>query len=520
MLDVNNTFENRVAARILEYFYRDVPWNRGLWAPGLRIQLLEVLESSEAVQAKALHEAALQHFCRLVLPLAVNDPGIGDSRMKAILDAALKEKILYRSASYFSLEMAAQDVGRSYLARWAAYLRGQPAISVERTARSVASHLLDLGLDSDYLHHWWTFRIFHEQGTKGLADIIEEAHLLSQQEPKDWTALVAFEALPTRGGVPHGWLDSAAVRAWLISNGFAVVGVKQNGGIEITATARDPFAAVAVIREKLDAMAARVALGLTGRLQVHNRIYIRGQDKPFDLYRIRHRAEIHSLRREQQLYTVAESNSLLDSAIALMQPINGGNPSAAISGSWAAVETLLYSPGDGDRVTAGERLANIVACSFPRAELTAISHNLQDSSPLASRVRQLNENKARAREVAIAIQNNEPISVSHLTDEAALDRVRAIAKAPGNALRDVQQHLSAAFRRLYRCRNLILHWGRVGGDIRRCCLRTTGPLMGAGVDRMAHSWLIEGLHPLGLASRAAASLASIKSGGNLVDLLE
>lgn len=135
-------------------------------------------------------------------------------------------------------------------------------------------------------------------------------------------------------------------------------------------------------------------------------------------------------------------------------------------------------------------------------------------------MRQLNENKARAREVAVAIQNNESISVLHLTDEAALDRVRAIAQAPGAALRDVQQHLSGAFRRLYRCRNLILHWGRVGGDTRRCCLRTAGPLMGAGVDRIAHSWLIEGLHPLGLASRAAASLASIKSGGNLVDLLE
>lgn len=297
--------------------------------------------------------------------------------------------------------------------------------------------------------------------------------------------------------------------------------MRQNGGIEISATARDPYAAVAAIREKLDAMAARVALGLTGRLQIYHRVWIRGQAKPFDLFRVRHRAEIHSLRREHQLYTVAEASSLLDSAIALMQPVNGGNLSAAISGSWGAIEALLYSPGDGDRVTAGERFADIVACSFPRAELTALSHSLRDSSPLAAIVQRLSENKARAREVALAIQNNDPILVQRATDEAALDRVRAIAQNPATALRDVQQHLSAAFRRLYRSRNLILHWGRVGGDIRRCCLRTAGPLMGAGVDRIAHSWLIEGLHPLGLASRAAASLASIKKGGaNLVDLLE
>jgi hypothetical protein len=66
---------------------------------------LEVLESSEAVQARALREAALQYFCGLVLPVAVNDPGIGDSRAKAVIDSALKGKLLYRSADYFSLEL-------------------------------------------------------------------------------------------------------------------------------------------------------------------------------------------------------------------------------------------------------------------------------------------------------------------------------------------------------------------------------------------------------------------------------
>jgi hypothetical protein len=204
-----------------------------------------------------------------------------------------------------------------------------------------------------------------------------------------------------------------------------------------------------------------------------------------------------------------------------MQPVNGGNMSAAISGSWGAIEALLYSPGDGDRVTAGDRLAAVVACSFPRAELTALSHNLESSSALAAEVANIKENRARAQKVAVAIENGEPLKVLHATDEAALDRIRKIANSPDKELREIEKRLSGAFRRLYRSRNLILHWGRVGGDIRRCCLRTTGPLIGAGVDRIAHSWLIEGLHPLGLASRAAASLHTIKQGGtNLVDLLE
>ncbi len=507
--------------RMLEFFYRDVPWNRGLWSPGLRVQVLEIIEASEAVQAGALHAAALKHFCSLVLPLAMKDQGIGDSRAKAIINGAMKDGVLYRSADYYSMEMLARDLGQHYLTRWAQHLRTTPNPSVERAARSIAAHLLDLGFDSDFLHQWWTYRITHEAGIKSLADLVEEAHTLAQEQPKQWVALVAFEALPTRGGVPAGWIDSQGVHAWLNTNGFSTEGVRQNGGVEMTITARDPYAAVSVIREKLDAISARVALGLTGRLRPFNRVWIRTQPRPFDLFRVRHRAEIHSLRKEHQLYSIAEESSFLDSAIALLQPVNGGNLGAAISGAWAAIESLLHSPGDGDRVTAGDRLATIVACSFPRAELTSISHNLDAASPLGLRVAAINENKAKAREVAIAIQNNDPIQPSRPIDDASLERVRKIAAAPTNGLSDVEANLSAAFRRLYRSRNLILHWGRVGGDLRRACLRTTAPLVGAGMDRIAHSWLIEGLHPLGLASRATASLTSITPGGaNLVDLLE
>jgi hypothetical protein len=108
--------------------------------------------------------------------------------------------------------------------------------------------------------------------------------------------------LPTRGGIPNGWLDSPHVHAWLRANNFLVEGVRQNGGLELSVTARDPYAAVAVIRERLDAISARVALTITGRLRVVNKVWIRGQDDPFDLYRLRHRAEIHSLRKERQLY--------------------------------------------------------------------------------------------------------------------------------------------------------------------------------------------------------------------------
>lgn len=207
--------------------------------------------------------------------------------------------------------------------------------------------------------------------------------------------------------------------------------------------------------------------------------------------------------------------------IGTLQSINTGAPSTAISGAWAAIETLLYSPGYEERVAAGERQARIVACSFPRAELTHLSYKVDPMSALGTRIRSHSQNKDRACELALAIERGDPVALTDPADFAALDRLSKISTSPHKTLSDVVEYASAAFRRLYRCRNLILHWGRVEGEIRRACLRTTAPLVGAGVDRIAHASLIENLSPLALASRAHAGLREIRSGGaDLVDLLE
>jgi|SRR5579871_294690 len=78
-----------------------------------------------------------------------------------------------------------------------------------------------------------------------------------------------------------------------------------------------------------------------------------------------------------------------------------------------------------------------------------------------------------------------------------------------------------AFLRLYRQRNLVLHGGKTDGVALRASLRTAAPLVGAGMDRIAHAWYVDGLSPLELAARARISLDTVGSADSrkCVDLL-
>jgi len=82
-------------------------------------------------------------------------------------------------------------------------------------------------------------------------------------------------------------------------------------------------------------------------------------------------------------------------------------------------------------------------------------------------------------------------------------------------------HLSTVFRGLYRNRNIVLHGGKTDAVGLRSSLRNAAPLVGAGMDRIAHAWFVEGLEPVQIAARAAVRLATAGApdGPEIVDLL-
>jgi hypothetical protein len=80
-------------------------------------------------------------------------------------------------------------------------------------------------------------------------------------------------------------------------------------------------------------------------------------------------------------------------------------------------------------------------------------------------------------------------------------------------LKDIESYTTAAFRRLYRQRNLVLHGGITNGVALPASLRTITPLVGAAMDRIAHAWYVDNLSPLELAARARISLDTVGSSG-------
>jgi hypothetical protein len=98
----------------------------------------------------------------------------------------------------------------------------------------------------------------------------------------------------------------------------------------------------------------------------------------------------------------------------------------------------------------------------------------------------------------------------------------ALLSDPHGTLREVRAAFKVAIRRFYRARNIVLHGGSVQGVALEASLRTGAPLIGAGLDRITHAVLVEGLEPLDLAARAetALNLVGGETGLSVVDLLE
>lgn len=509
MISPVNPPEQHVAARLLDFFGRATPWHRSLWSVGSLLTLKEILEASEAARAGVLSPDALEQLVNAGLKQVGLDPGMGNAEQRRALQEVLKPKLRFEGLDYLVLRQITADLETQYLHRWAAAIASpQSPPGPERTARAIASHLLDAGFSPDFLHRWWTYKLRHEGGERQLSEVVAEAHQLVHESVKDFQVLIAFESIPrTESGFPAGWLTPPEVSQWLRAHGFEVRGVRQRGGVILRVRARDPVSATESATEILDKVAARVTVGASAELKHIGRAWIEGERQSYPLRPRVRGVRVRALHREDQIYSQA-GPSIVDAAIELLAPLQSSSPSAAVAGGWAAIEALLSEPND--RGAAAERLASLVACSFPRAELTVLSYVLQrEGSGITSRLSACGTNRDRAAAVVQAIQEGELLELSDESDRAALARMKSILRNPYDKLRDIQDHAAVAFRRLYRQRNIVLHWGKTDAVALRASLRTAAPLVGAGMDRIVHAWYVDGIPPLELAARARVALATI-----------
>jgi hypothetical protein len=229
---------------------------------------------------------------------------------------------------------------------------------------------------------------------------------------------------------------------------------------------------------------------------------------------------VKELFREDRIFSTDVTHSV-DAALELLAHLEGSSPPAAIAGGWGAIEGLLADPND--RASAADNLATLVTCSFPRAELTALSHRAEkahpdDCAPLIG----VETNRERSRILATLILENRLPDMQAVADQAAVARLRKLLRNPPTELQTIRDSIGESLHRLYRQRNLILHGARLDSVALDASLRTVAKLVGAGMDRITHGHYVQKLKPMELVAKANLALAMADRHNPLacVDLLE
>ncbi|NPC73928.1 hypothetical protein HPP05_29635 [Corallococcus exiguus] len=513
----------RVAARLLEFFSARTAWFRGLWEVGTVLSLRELLEAVEAVPAGVLSDKAVEWLANELSRTLGPDEGIAP-QSRSLLQRLLCSPLRPRSGELPAVHRLTEEMDASYLARWARQLALGIPVKPERVARAVASHLLDAGFSPDFLHRWLTYRLVHSTQIYQLSELLEEAHALARTPPSFFQVLLTVHnALGLKGPPPREWCDAPSASEWLLANGFDATHVRQGGGWLLTVHARDAFSAEERAAETVEKLAARLLIGTGHPMRHGEHAYVKGIQQPLPLRRHR-RVEVRSLERQDQLFA-SGAPSRVDAAFELLGQLDA--PAVvAVAAGWAAIEALLVAPEDGQKAPAGDRLASLVACSFPRAELTLLAslQSKSSASPLQEQLLKCASNHERASRMLEAIRQAQslPWEEPVWSHQAAVARMEGLLKDPRKRLKDVEGYAVRAFRRLYRQRNLVLHGGQTNAVALRASLRTAAPLIGAGIDRIAHAWFRHGVQPLELAVKARHRLELLepKEPLAILDLLE
>jgi hypothetical protein len=538
-LPATTTYDRHIRARLVDFFTLDgLPWPRRLWDVGSLLALEELWEAGAWARQHVLSAAAVDWQRHQLLAVIGPDVGLGSKDLRRQLTTLLNAPLPDPSPARRQLHEVIRHARGGYLARWAdaAKLPDSDRPRPERLARTVAAHLLDLGYDAGHLLTWAT-GLAREKATA--VDVVESAVALDAAGLHEYQVLAVLDNTPERPMAQkhEAWVSGAEVIAWLRERGHSTSGMRPGGGFLYRLSARDPFSAASQARELVERMTARAAFMRNRRdgIRPNEHLYVDGHPDPVPFATPSRGADILSLVHEGHLYRVDGARRGIDDALELAAPINRGALGPAVAGAWAAIESLLVNPDDpheeerSGKALAADRLGAIIACSWPRAELTALArrHHPDPADRLADEIATCTTNRDRARAVAAALIASETLHLGQGgyrsdSDVAAMCRMQNVLANPRRELGQASATFKIAMRRLYRTRNIVLHGGSTQGVALNAALRIAAPLVGAGLDRITHADLSENLTALDLAARAEVGLQLVdgETGLAVVDLVE
>jgi hypothetical protein len=444
--------------------------------------------------------------------------------------------------SYHSLRYLVDSAEEGYLERWSrAASNGRG--SEERVARHLVESLLDRGVSPDKIHHWVTYQKQQilqdaEEGEIGggkVAQLILEADGLAERaEVQRDVAIPLRDFLPSlRSLLPPGaaYLPPAEAERWLkqkcgISKESLPSPYDRYPFLVINVRCTDEWDGVERAHELIEQAQAQLSLlpdsSRYESYEIGQWAWVAGSSRRFTLLeRRRQKFGIPFLRQMGMLSadTRDDVSDRFADALVLLSSMKLGTTGASLASGWAAMEGLLG--GSEGNYQVAEKMANILAASFVRAELTWLVHSGFASPRLqrqftgtASRAAGILEQRLRDKEF-------KHTACRRKTDQLAVERLKTLIRLDEgneqqqfNTLDGMRARLESTFNRLYRQRNIVLHGGRLGSIATSASIRMAPALVAAVFDRILassnHNKSSDRKAPLELAALARKRLQDLR----------
>lgn len=510
-----------LARRMQEFCRPPTAWNRCLWGVSLQTTLRDVLEACEVRRHGILSDQAvvdLQNSAAIAVGI---DVGAGIEKTRRQLQQLLSGRAVVTPGSLAAETTAIciEDVKNEYLKRWAVAVRGGVSDElIERCARSVVSHLVDLGHSPTKISSHIQKVAFSATATACDAEtLLTELDNLNREQARHFEAVFPIRRAPmSRKTKSVHWLDGSGVKKWISMNGAMKLedGERICGGIKISVEAKDADTAISLAFAKFETMRNRAVLVQMQPIEPLPFLWISGRKDKVPIAGRQRGVEVASLARQDRIYTLGEDEPRIERAISLLAELEHGPPSSAVTSGWAAMESLSMGPAeDGNKVEAAIRMAYLVTASFARAELTTLAYSYAKSNTnaLASQIELAKSNREKTELILQQLILNTKLSFNRIEDTASAMRMRRLISDPVCTLALVERYVETTFKRFYRLRNLIAHGGRTDSIVLDAGLRVAAPLIGAAFDRIHHASATQNLAPIELIARAKMRINSLDS---------
>jgi hypothetical protein len=326
-------------------------------------------------------------------------------------------------------------------------------------------------------------------------------------------------------GAP-GWMTATETANWKRRHAPEAKPVRHQGSFLVEITARDVNSAADAARDVIAHLKTKFQLGSRNSIGILPAMWSMQRRSEFPKVATNRMINLASFGRLGKLQNLTTADYLANT-LALVEPLQTAAPHIAVISGWSAVESLLVGPADADDIVAARRFSLIIAASLMRAEFTWLAKTYTDENDDADAraLKKCRTNNERAKLFQALAFTRPALTLTKVTDNLALQRVRPALLHPRREITNIVEILTREFTRLYRKRNMVVHGGQIHGANLHSISETLTPLIGAGVDRIVHAELQFGVTPIELSAIAQArvdylSPTTSHSGGGLLDLLE